>query len=185
MQTKMRLPYGDSVDLLGGTRITVLRPADRDPNYFVLRLQRVEYEEQLEGPAPEPLAEEAQQAADGKAPLADGGIGAPRPLPDASLHEGGVVEWVGSEPKPKRPLEIPGIGPESEVKILSAHTIVNLLMPGVTNSVSLELDLGGRTRISDRSGSSVPLSTPHYNFLTVLADTLRAFMRDTLQYEED
>lgn len=97
MQTKMRLPYGYSVDLLGGTRITVLRPADRDPGYFVLRLQRIDYQEQLEDPLPEPVQEQPLQGEDREALPGEGGVGTPGPLPDALPQEREVVEGVGGD----------------------------------------------------------------------------------------
>lgn len=95
--TYMRLPCGDSVDLLGGTRITVLKSADRHPDYFALRLQRTLDEQEVEDPLPEPAQEEPLQGKRGESPPCEGRVGSAGPLPDALPQEGEVVEGVGGD----------------------------------------------------------------------------------------
>ena len=155
---------------------------DTSREVAVLRLAD---QEQVEDALPEPEQEGALKGLVGEAVPCDPGIGGLGPLPDAGPDEVEVVEGVGSKTETKRPLEIPGIGPESEIEILSAQTVVRLLLPGVDDVVELELDLGGKTRICRDTGQSIPLLTPHYNFLTVLADALRHLLRATLRSEEE
>jgi hypothetical protein len=97
--TKMRLPYGDSVDLLGGTRITVLKSADRHPDFFTLRLHRIEGmdEQEMESAAPEPVQEDPLQTADGETLPGQGGVGTAGPLPDSGPKQVEMVEGVGGE----------------------------------------------------------------------------------------